>query len=505
MGDRAPGFKSAARVPEALAVGSLHQTPLPLLLVGLHRDGFTGQLALSSESVTRRFEWRGGLPVSVSSRLPAEALVEILVRAGALDPAQKARVAAIAEERGASELQAVASLGAVAPKALLLALAEQLTRALLGSLGWRSGNFSLEPREAMGAAPPLPFDFMAVLFSGTAASWRSHEVLAALGERATRHPTLAPGANSRWLPPEGPVRALLARLDGRSPAYALLQQHPEPECSAALWLLDALGLLSWAEQPAAAEAAPESEPAGPRIEIVVRGGPAASAAASPEKQARKPDAAGARAEDELRREIHDLHSRLRGLPLWELLGVARDAGPKDVRRAYLNAAKRLHPDRIAQLGLLDLKEAANEVFAEIARAHEVLSNPELRERYEATLGADAPAADADRIAEAEASYVRGDHLMRAGNFRGALEFLERAVALWPEEADYQAALGWALHRKTPSESERALEHFEHAFTLGTQQAVWWLRGSLVARAVGNEKRAAELGARARSLDPNVKA
>jgi len=474
------------------------------LLVGLPLDDFTGQLTLPSESVTRRFDWRGGVPVGVSSRLPAEALAEILVRGGALDAAQKGRVAAIAEERGASELQAIASLGTVAPKALLLALSDQLRCALLGSLGWRSGSFSFEPREAMGAAPPLPFDFMAVLFEGTAASWRSHEVLTTLGQRATRYPTLAPGANTRWLPPEGPVRALLTRLDGRSAPFSLLQQHPEPECSAALWLLDGLGALSYSEQPAAAEPAPESAPARPRIEIVVRGGPAPGAASASDKQERKAAGAGAAAEEELRREIHDLHVRMRGLPLWEVLGVARDAGAKDVRRAYLNAAKRLHPDRIAQLGLLDLKEVANEVFAEIARAHEVLSDPEQRTRYEATLG-EAPAADVDRIAEAEASYVRGDHLMRAGNFRGAVEFLERAVALWPEEAEYQAALGWALHRKAPSESERAFEHFERAFAIGTQQAVWWLRGSLVARSLGNEKRAAELGARARSLDSNVKA
>jgi tetratricopeptide (TPR) repeat protein len=345
---------------------------------------------------------------------------------------------------------------------------------------------------------------MAVLFEGTAGSWRSHEVLTTLGDRSARYPTLAPGTNTRWLPPDGPVRALLARLDGRSAPFALLQQHPEPECSAALWLLDALGALSYAERPAAAEPAPEDIPAGPRIEIVVRGGPAANAAGASEKPDRKSGGAGAAAEEELRRDILDLHARLRSLPLWELLGVARDANAKEVRRAYLNAAKRLHPDRLAQLGLLDLKEAANEVFAEIARAHEVLADPEKRAHYEATLG-EAPAADADRIAEAEASYVRGDHLMRAGNFRGALEFLERAVVLWPEEADYQAALGWALHRKTPSESERALEHFERAFAIGTQQAVWWLRGGLVARSLGNEKRAAELTARARSIDPNVKA
>jgi tetratricopeptide (TPR) repeat protein len=489
-------------------VGSLHQTPLPLLLVGLHRDGFTGRLTLSSDAVTRQFEWRAGLPVSIASRLPAESLAEILVRAGALDAAQKGRVAQIVAERGASELQAIAGLGAVAPKALLLALAEQLRRALLASLGWRSGSFSFEPREAVGAAPALPLDFMAVLFEGTAAAWRPHEVLGALGERATRFPTLAPGASPRWLPVDSPARALLARLDGRSAAFALLQQHPEPECAAALWLLDGLGALAYAEQPAAAAAEPEAppEPAGPRIEIVVRGRPASGEAESSAASQRKAAAAGKGADEDLRREIQDLHARLRTLPLWELLGVARDASAKDVRRAYLNAAKRLHPDRLAQLGLLDLKEAANEVFAEIARAHEVLSDPEQRERYEATLGeTPAAAADADRIAEAEASYVRGDRLLRAGNFRGALEFLERAVALWPEEAEYQAALGWALHRKTPAESERAREHFEKAFSLGTQQAVWWLRGSLVARSLGDEKRAAELAARARSIDPNVKA
>jgi tetratricopeptide (TPR) repeat protein len=333
-------------------------------------------------------------------------------------------------------------------------------------------------------------------------------VLSALGDRATRFPSLAPGAMTEWLPAEGPARALLAQLDGRSAPFALLQQRPEPECAAALWLLDGLGALAWAEQPSAAEPAPEraAEPAaaaGPRIEIVVRGGERAAAESDAGAAATKTAAAG-RGDEELRREIESLHARLRELPLWELLGVPRDASAGDVRRAYLRAAKRLHPDRLAQLGLLDLKEAANEVFAEIARAHQVLSDPAQRQAYEESLGG-ASATDAERIAEAEASYRRGEALLRAGNFRGALEFLERAVALWPDEADYQAALGWALHRKTPPESERAVGHFERAFALGTQQASWWLRGSLAARGAGNEPRANEWAARARALDPNVKA
>lgn len=481
---------------------SLSETPVPRLLVGLHRDGFTGQLTLSCDALKRRFDWRGGMPVSVSSGVPAESLCDILSRAGALEAGLRQRVASAMSERDCSELQALASLGAVAPKALLLALAEQLRRALLGSIGWRSGGYLLEPREAAGSAPALPFDLLAVLFEGTASAWRTHEVLSALGEGASRYPTLAPDARTQWVPAEGPARALLARLDGRSPAFALLQELAEPECAAAFWLLDGLGALTYQDQPSAAEAAPAA-PAGPRIEIVVRGGPGTAAAAAVRAE-RKTGGAGAQGDAALRREILDLHGRLREITLWELLGVTRDASAGDVRKAYLRAAKRLHPDRLAQLGLEDLKDAANEVFAEIARANEVLTDPAQRERYVDGLG-DASLVNAERIAEAEAAYVRGDRLMRAGNFRGALEFLERAVTLWPEEADYQAALGWALHRKTPAESQRALEHFERAFALGTDQAVWWLRGSLVARSLGQDSRANQLGERARALDPNAKA
>jgi tetratricopeptide (TPR) repeat protein len=132
----------------------------------------------------------------------------------------------------------------------------------------------------------------------------------------------------------------------------------------------------------------------------------------------------------------------------------------------------------------------------------VLSNPERRRQYEENH--EAPETDADRIAEAEASFRRGEVLLRAGNFRGALELLERAVMLWPDEAEYQAALAWALHRKTPPERERAWNHFERALALG-EQAVWLLRASLVARELGNEARAAEFARRARELDPQVKA
>ena len=486
-------------------MASLLETPLPRLLVWLHRDGFSGRLSVSRQAVERHFEWRAGRPVGVESCIPNESLCEILVRAGALERRLAERVGEARRARGCTELQALASLGSVAPRALVLALAEQLRSTLLACLRGRSGDYRLEPRDDARSAPALPFDLLSVLFEGTSESWPAHEVLVALGERATQHPTLVPGREYGWLPREGPVRELLAELDGRSATFALLQRRSAPECAAALWLLHELGALTYSEQPASARAPETAPPATPRIEILVQAPKADARAAAPES--RPPAAPGRPTPDRaeaLRREILALHARLRDLPLWGLLGVARDANAAELRHAYLSAAKRLHPDRVAQLGLVDVKEAANEVFAEIARAHEVLCDPEQRKRYEETLG-DASLADADRIGEAEASFARGDRLLRAGNFRGALEYLERAVALWPDEADYQAALGWALHRKTPSDSERGFGHLERALALGTEQAVWWLRASVVARELGRADRAAELATRARALDPDVKA
>ena len=488
-------------------MGSLFETPLPRLLVGLHRDAFSGLLTLRRGTLVKRFEWRGGAPVGVSSRLPAERLCEILAATGALEREARARAEQAVGARGCTELQALASLGLVAPRALLLALAEQLRRSLAECITWRDGEFRLEPQQAVSAAPSMPFDLLALVYEAVATTWQPHEVLVALGSHALSFATLVPGFRAPWLGQSDPHQHLLPRLDGSSATFALLGELGDARSAAAFWILDALGALVHraSAAPAAAAQRTRAEEA-PTIEIVVRREASASGgAARPAAQARAPaEVARDAAAKALRREVLGLHEQLRSRTLWEVLGVGRHADASEIRRAYLRAAKRLHPDRLVQIGLADLKTAANEVFAEIARAHEVLSDPERRRHYEENL-VDESAADAERIAEAEAAFRRGDVLLRAGNFRGALELLERAVTLWPDEGEYQAALAWALHRKAPPESTRAWEHFQRAFALGFEQAQWLLRGSLVGRDLGHDVRAAELAARARSLDPDVRA
>ncbi len=63
---------------------------------------------------------------------------------------------------------------------------------------------------------------------------------------------------------------------------------------------------------------------------------------------------------------------------YALLGVLRDASSDEIKRAYYEAAQRLHPDKNQLPG-------ETEIFLEIQQAYEVLSNPQRRARYDATL------------------------------------------------------------------------------------------------------------------------
>ncbi len=63
---------------------------------------------------------------------------------------------------------------------------------------------------------------------------------------------------------------------------------------------------------------------------------------------------------------------------YSILGVLRDASQEEIKRAYLGAAQRLHPDRNTAVG-------DTEVFLDVQQAYEVLSNPKRRALYDATL------------------------------------------------------------------------------------------------------------------------
>lgn len=60
---------------------------------------------------------------------------------------------------------------------------------------------------------------------------------------------------------------------------------------------------------------------------------------------------------------------------YEVLGIARDSDKEEIKRAYRRLARKYHPD-------VNKEPGAEEAFKEINRAYEVLSEPELKARYD---------------------------------------------------------------------------------------------------------------------------
>jgi molecular chaperone DnaJ len=59
---------------------------------------------------------------------------------------------------------------------------------------------------------------------------------------------------------------------------------------------------------------------------------------------------------------------------YEIIGVSKDATPEEIKKKFRELAKKTHPDKT--------KEDSEDEMAELNKAYEVLSDKELREKYD---------------------------------------------------------------------------------------------------------------------------
>ena len=194
----------------------------------------------------------------------------------------------------------------------------------------------------------------------------------------------------------------------------------------------------------------------------------------------------------------------RGADHFVLLGIAQDATPDLIRAAYFTLARKLHPDRIASLGIVDSARDAQRLFAQINTAFGILNDTLKRTEYlsivarggESAVRAEEAKADelAMRVMHAEEAFRRGEMALRREQIDQAITEFTTAVELQPQEPEYVALFTWAkfaaaadkqaVAHKTRIELQRAAEK-----ALQSPTARFYL--GRVERILGREREALE--------------
>jgi tetratricopeptide (TPR) repeat protein len=464
--------------------GRLDEAPLPRLLLDLYQARYSGALTLSRDRVGKRFLFQEGVPVFAESNLASESLGVQLMDRGRISRADYSKVVSHIERTQCKEGKALLDLKLLEPKELFVALKDQVRIRIVECFGWPQGEFFVDPSsEPPADAQPFRADIYSLLQEGIEAHWSNDRILSDLEPNMLRYPRRSRRFDLALarLRQDPAVQALTEAIDGTRTLWKAVQAASTPRALAAAWVLDATAALEYGDQAAS------SNQASGDVEIVIDAEKPSTAprpAAAAPGSGHKDHVVNPQAEP-LLREIEEKFERLGDLDSYALLGVAPYAAASDIKRAYHQAAKTYHPDALARSGFgAEVREKANKVFAEIGKAHAVLSDPERRRDYDAVRATRDTDLDANRLAQAETLFRKAEILQRQGNFKGALEFLQPAVDLWPEECTYQSALGWALYKKPSSEPEAALEHLERAQRIDPNDPETEFRLAIVRRSLG---------------------
>lgn len=83
---------------------------------------------------------------------------------------------------------------------------------------------------------------------------------------------------------------------------------------------------------------------------------------------------------ELLHKAHNLLKRSKQKDYYKVLGVNRDSDEREIKKAYRKLSKKFHPDKASSEGITP--EEAQTKMAAINEAYEVLSDPELKQRFD---------------------------------------------------------------------------------------------------------------------------
>ena len=449
--------------------GDLRKRPFGELLAEIYRWRAEGALLVANAQDKKVVYFRRGRPVYVKSNVLSECLGRILIREKLITEADCEESLRLMKQSYRQQGTVLIEMGRISPHNLVFALGLQLQQKLFDLFGWQEGRYELDARAELPSQPiELEMTTAAIIHEGIKRTYSDGRVSSALRDVRDSYPVPAADPLYRFqdLGLDEDEAGLLGSIDG-SRTVAQLESKSALRPMVARRLLLAMRVaqvLDFETERRTGRhrvrlAPPPLRPSTPGPKPPTK---AAAPAPIPARPPPSRETAGKLAAEvsALRRKNH-----------FEILGVARDAPPHELRRAYLALAKEYHPDKHYSSASAEVRELAAEIYHLVSIAYETLTEPEERRRYEESLKAGGAREEPDAVASvlaAEGKFQRGEQLLRERRFKEAAAAFREAVALYDEEGEFHAHLGWSLFQASPGSAEvlaEALDHIEKAIRL----------------------------------------
>jgi curved DNA-binding protein CbpA len=421
--------------------------PLPVALERSFRARATGTLTLEARQGKHVVFLRDGYPVAVELPGSFELLGKVLVEMKILTEDAYQKTTAEPLPAGMRYGELLLSRGLVTEDQLRQALKAQVRRKLHRLYFLTDASIAFTPGEhgeGLQRNESLRVHPWRANYHGVRSAWNADRLRQALVSLAGKplHTALTPEELARFGlgAEDGKVGALLRggphTLDTLSLDSGL---PPQPVSALVYSLLIAAAL----DDGGASTAALPRAASPPSTSSTLTGRPALQ----PDPPAAPPSISPAAQQHQ-----QLIAERLRTIEtddLFAVLGVSRGAGNDQIKAAYLEAARRFHPDRLAAMNLSHLRADVQKIFSRVSEAQATLLDDSRRASYLASL--ERPAADVDAsqqavaILQAELAFKRGQHLLKKNDLAGALRDFEAAHATNPDEGEHVVYLAWTRH------------------------------------------------------------
>lgn len=428
----------------------------------------TGRLIFKREDVSKYFFFKKGELIQVKTNQPEERLGEVLFKLERLPKETHARIDEYIEPNQ-NIGEALRKRGVISEGDLSEALAHQLRETTLNAFPFFDAEMVFQEREDFPGEEGNPTVSIPLLIEYGIRRMKPAAALKSF--LAGKVPTAKRKTYAYLLTVE--EKSFLEKLTGAETAEAVVRKLPPPQDFywQSLYLFYCLDIIDL-----------KGEGQGAAAGLDAATGPAAAEAP-------------ASIDDVL-----SLREKLASRNFYQILRVSRTASGEEVKKAYFQMARRLHPDRFNADMAKEYKKQIDEVFDAITTAYRTLSNKALRTAYDSKSGSPAQedAQSAGRLAEIK--FRQGKTLYSQERYEEAISYLREAIRDRKDKGDYYLLLAMA-EAKVPGYVRKAEEDFLKAISMEPWNPEGYLGLGMLYRKEGLHTKALKQFEKAVEADP----